>query len=63
MTAGANFIDVNAGARIGHEAEDMKWLLDTIQPIVDGFGILYFLASILVFRLYSLFRLKENLYD
>ncbi|SLM32691.1 Methionine synthase (cobalamin-dependent) [Desulfamplus magnetovallimortis] len=31
--AGANFIDVNAGARIGHEEEDMKWLLDTIQPI------------------------------
>ncbi|GAB6143329.1 dihydropteroate synthase [Desulfocicer niacini] len=31
--AGANFIDVNAGARIGHETEDMKWLLDTIQPI------------------------------
>ena len=30
--AGANFIDVNAGARIGHESEDMKWLLDTIQP-------------------------------
>jgi 5-methyltetrahydrofolate--homocysteine methyltransferase len=33
MEAGANFIDVNAGARIGHEEEDMKWLLDTIQPI------------------------------
>ena len=31
--AGANFIDVNAGARIGHEKEDMCWLLDTIQPI------------------------------
>ena len=31
--AGAAFIDVNAGARIGHEEEDMKWLLDTIQPI------------------------------
>ena len=31
--AGANFIDVNAGARIGHETDDMKWLLDTIQPI------------------------------
>ena len=33
MAAGANYIDVNAGARIGHETEDMKWLLDTIQPI------------------------------
>ncbi len=31
--AGANYIDVNAGARIGHETEDMKWLIDTIQPI------------------------------
>ena len=33
IEASTNFIDVNAGARIGHEAEDMKWLLDTIQPI------------------------------
>lgn len=32
--AGATFIDVNAGARIGHEEEDMKWLLNTIQPVV-----------------------------
>jgi len=31
--AGASYIDVNAGARIGYETEDMKWLLDTIQPI------------------------------
>ena len=31
--AGATYIDVNAGARIGHETEDMQWLLDTIQPI------------------------------
>ncbi len=31
--AGADFIDVNAGARIGHEQEDMKWLLDTIGPV------------------------------
>ncbi len=31
--AGAHFIDVNAGARIGYETEDMKWLIDTIQPI------------------------------
>ncbi len=33
--AGATFIDVNAGARIGHEEEDMKWLLEIIQPVVD----------------------------
>ena len=33
--AGATFIDVNAGARIGHEEKDMRWLLDTIQPVCD----------------------------
>ena len=33
--AGATFIDVNAGARIGHEKEDMEWLLNTIQPIIN----------------------------
>ena len=33
--AGADFIDVNAGARIGHEEEDMKWLLETIQPVAS----------------------------
>ena len=31
--AGATYIDVNAGARIGHETQDMQWLLNTIQPI------------------------------
>ncbi|GAB4257706.1 MAG: methyltetrahydrofolate cobalamin methyltransferase [Thermoleophilia bacterium] len=35
QAAGATYIDVNAGARIGHEAEDMKWLLEVIQPVVD----------------------------
>jgi cobalamin-dependent methionine synthase I len=33
QAAGANYIDVNAGARIGHEQEDMQWLIDTIQPV------------------------------
>jgi len=33
--AGAAFIDVNAGARIGYEKEDMKWLIDTIQTVID----------------------------
>ncbi len=33
--AGAGYIDINAGARIGHETEDMKWLIDTIQPNVS----------------------------
>ncbi|MDY0219929.1 MAG: hypothetical protein RBR67_02190 [Desulfobacterium sp.] len=28
IKAGASYIDVNAGARIGHEMEDMRWLLD-----------------------------------
>lgn len=35
QASGATYIDVNAGARIGHEAEDMKWLLEVIQPVVD----------------------------
>ena len=32
---GATYIDVNAGARIGHEKEDMKWLLDVVQKATD----------------------------
>jgi cobalamin-dependent methionine synthase I len=32
---GATYIDVNAGARIGREADDMRWLLEVIQPVVD----------------------------
>lgn len=28
---GATYIDVNAGARIGHEKEDMAWLVDVVQ--------------------------------
>ena len=31
QAAGATFIDVNAGARIGHEKKDMEWLLTVIQ--------------------------------
>ncbi|MCP4022791.1 MAG: dihydropteroate synthase [Desulfobacteraceae bacterium] len=33
QASGACFIDVNAGARIGHEKEDMQWLLETIQSV------------------------------
>jgi cobalamin-dependent methionine synthase I len=33
QTSGADFIDVNGGARIGHEREDMEWLLSTIGPV------------------------------
>lgn len=35
QAAGAAYIDVNAGARIGHETEDMQWLINTIQPVVE----------------------------
>ena len=33
--AGATYIDVNAGARIGHEEADMRWLLQTVQEATD----------------------------
>ena len=32
--AGATYIDVNAGARIGHEMEDMEWLVEVVQGAV-----------------------------
>lgn len=35
QAAGATYIDVNAGARIGHEREDMLWLIEVIQESVD----------------------------
>lgn len=35
QAAGADFIDVNAGARIGHEREDMAWLLEIIGPVAS----------------------------
>lgn len=34
QAAGAAFIDVNAGARIGYERKDMEWLLTVIQEVV-----------------------------
>jgi len=33
--AGATYIDVNAGARIGCEEEDMKWLLGVVQDATE----------------------------
>lgn len=30
-----SYIDVNAGARIGHEKEDMAWLLEIIQEVTE----------------------------
>ncbi|MCZ7665486.1 MAG: dihydropteroate synthase [Thermoleophilia bacterium] len=35
QAAGATYVDVNAGARIGHEAEDMEWLIEVIQPVIE----------------------------
>jgi cobalamin-dependent methionine synthase I len=33
--AGAAYIDVNAGARIGYEVEDMTWLLEIVQQATE----------------------------
>ena len=33
--AGATYIDVNAGAQVSSEMEDLKWLLNTIQDAVS----------------------------
>ncbi|NBC82360.1 MAG: dihydropteroate synthase [Bacteroidetes bacterium] len=33
---GADFIDVNAGIFVGHEADYMKWLIQTVQENVDA---------------------------
>lgn len=33
--AGATYIDVNAGARIGHEEADMRWLLEVVQTATE----------------------------
>jgi len=35
VKAGADFIDVNAGSRIGSETEDMKWLVKVIEAAVE----------------------------
>ena len=32
---GADYIDVNAGIFVGKEAEYMKWLVETVQAVVD----------------------------
>ena len=34
--AGADFIDVNAGVFVGQEPEYLKWLVTTVQEVVDG---------------------------
>jgi len=33
--AGANYIDVNAGSRIGSEMEDMNWLVEVVEAAVE----------------------------
>ncbi len=35
LEAGANVIDVNTGTRIKTEVEDMEWLVNVIQEVVD----------------------------
>jgi len=34
--AGTNYIDVNAGVFVGKESEYLKWLVKTVQTVVDG---------------------------
>lgn len=34
--AGANYIDVNAGVFVGLESEYLKWLVETVQTVVEG---------------------------
>ncbi len=33
--AGANYIDVNAGSRIGSEVEDLTWMVEVVEGAVD----------------------------
>jgi len=33
--AGAHYIDVNAGSRLGSEMEDMNWLVEVVEAAVD----------------------------
>ena len=35
LEAGANYIDVNAGIFVGQEPEYLKWLVKTVQEVVD----------------------------
>jgi len=35
VRAGANYIDVNAGSRIGSEMEDLNWLVEVVETAVD----------------------------
>jgi 5-methyltetrahydrofolate--homocysteine methyltransferase len=35
VEAGANYLDVNAGTGTGNEIEDLKWLIETVQQVVE----------------------------
>ena len=35
MKAGADWLDINAGTRRSEEAEDLIWLVETVQSVVD----------------------------
>lgn len=35
VQAGAHYIDVNAGSRLGSELEDLRWLVEVIEGAVD----------------------------
>ena len=34
-TAGADYLDVNAGTFVGEEAKHLQWIIETVQEIVD----------------------------
>jgi len=36
IEAGAHYIDVNAGVFVGKEPKYLKWLVETVQSVVDG---------------------------
>ena len=36
FNAGVNYIDVNAGVFVGKEPEYLKWLVETVQSVIDG---------------------------
>ena len=36
LEAGANFVDVNAGVFVGQETDYLKWLVSTVQSVVEA---------------------------
>ena len=35
VMAGADYIDVNAGTFVGEEAKHLKWIIETVQEVID----------------------------